>query len=317
MFHERVLVEPLSVITQSLPSDVVVLERGWLSSNTIVLLGADPVVIDTGHHRHAEQLLALLEHWLGEQHPQRLLNTHLHSDHCGGNARLQARWPQLLTLIPHCVFEATKEWSPSRLPFESTGQNCPRFAVHAALRGGQEIILNGRTWEIHECPGHDADGVLFFEPRERILISADALWENGFGVLFDALESEFGFDAQEQTLNLIESLHARWVLPGHGRAFQSVKPSIARARSRLAHWRQHPLSHAEHAAHVLIKFHVMVHQTLALQEFMSWADQVSLLKRIHAQDPRGIEFEAWLLERLDVLCAKKAVQLTPQGVLDA
>ena len=296
---------------------MVVLERGWLSSNTIVLLGPDPVVIDTGHHSHAEQLRALLEHLLGEQHPQQLLNTHLHSDHCGGNAHLQAYWAQLHTQIPHRVFETTKKWNPDRLPFESTGQYCPRFEAHAALRGGQEIVLNGRTWEIHACAGHDADGVLFFAPRERILLSADALWENGFGVLFDALESELGFDAQEQTLDLIDSLNARWVLPGHGRAFQAVKPSIAQARSRLAHWRDHPQSHAEHAAHVLIKFHVMALQYIPWGDFMHWAEQVSLLQRIHDKDTRGLRFVAWLQERLDVLCSKKALQMTPAGVADA
>ena len=35
--------------------------------------------------------------------------------------------------------------------------------------------------------------------EERVLISADALWENGFGVIFPELEGESGF-AEEQAV---------------------------------------------------------------------------------------------------------------------
>ena len=35
-----------------------------------------------------------------------------------------------------------------------------------------------------ERHGHDPHSVILFEPQDRILISADALWEAGFGVIF-------------------------------------------------------------------------------------------------------------------------------------
>ena len=46
-------------------------------------------VVDTGYCIHAEQTLALVEAALQGAPLQRIVNTHLHSDHCGGNALLR------------------------------------------------------------------------------------------------------------------------------------------------------------------------------------------------------------------------------------
>ena len=61
----------------------------------------------------------------------------------------------------------------------------------------------------------------------------------------------------------------------------------------------------------------MALQYIPWGDFMHWAEQVSLLQRIHDKDTRGLRFVAWLQERLDVLCSKKALQMTPAGVADA
>ena len=88
-------------VAAGLPANVVVLERGWLSSNNILFIGAEEtVLVDTGYATHAEQTLALVESTLGPRLLDRILNTHLHSDHCGGNAALQQRYPALRTDIP-------------------------------------------------------------------------------------------------------------------------------------------------------------------------------------------------------------------------
>jgi glyoxylase-like metal-dependent hydrolase (beta-lactamase superfamily II) len=42
--------------------------------------------------------------------------------------------------------------------------------------------------------GHDPHSVILFEPVSRVLISADALWERGFGVIFPELEGVEAFD---------------------------------------------------------------------------------------------------------------------------
>jgi glyoxylase-like metal-dependent hydrolase (beta-lactamase superfamily II) len=84
-----------------LPANLLVFERGWLSSNNILFLeGEQAALIDSGYVSHASQTVALLEHALAGRRLTRLLNTHSHSDHIGGNAavsrglRLSCRRPR-------------------------------------------------------------------------------------------------------------------------------------------------------------------------------------------------------------------------------
>ena len=76
----------------ALPEGIKVLERGWLSANNIVLWSQDDVsIVDTGYVAHQEQTLALIGNLLKAKSLSKLdkiVNTHLHSDHCGGNAIL-------------------------------------------------------------------------------------------------------------------------------------------------------------------------------------------------------------------------------------
>ncbi|WP_288130610.1 MBL fold metallo-hydrolase, partial [Accumulibacter sp.] len=62
-----------------LPDSLLVLERGWLSSNNIVFLeGEQAALVDSGYVTHAAQTVALLEHALAGRRLTRLLNTHSH-----------------------------------------------------------------------------------------------------------------------------------------------------------------------------------------------------------------------------------------------
>ena len=48
-----------------LPPQIQVLERGWLSSNNVLIRDTGGcALIDSGYHTHAEQTLALLRHAL-------------------------------------------------------------------------------------------------------------------------------------------------------------------------------------------------------------------------------------------------------------
>ena len=62
------------------------------------------------------------------------------------------------------------------------------------------------------APGHDTHSVILFEPVGRLLVSADALWERGFGVVFPELDGEAGFDEVAQTLDVMEALQPLLVI---------------------------------------------------------------------------------------------------------
>ncbi len=251
-----------------------ILERGWLSSNNILFIGSGPdagagqgrtALIDSGYLQHGPQTLALVRHALQDRRLDRIINTHLHSDHCGGNALLHAHYGCRIS-IP--VAEAAKvaAWDEEALSYKATGQRCERFAFDDLVAPGDVLELGGMRWQAMAAPGHDPHSLLFYCASEGILISADALWENGFGVVFPELDGDSGFAEVAATLDLIESLDARLVIPGHGAPFTGVGAALGRARSRLDYLSADPLRNAQNAVKVLLKFLLIERGRIAQQE---------------------------------------------------
>ncbi|HEX6017922.1 MAG TPA: MBL fold metallo-hydrolase, partial [Burkholderiaceae bacterium] len=233
-----------------------VLERGWLSSNNVLIHAAPgesgAVLVDTGHVMHAEQTVALMRHALQGRPLARIVNTHLHSDHCGGNAALQRAFGAPITVPPGNA-AAVAAWDTMRLTHGSTGQRSERFAYAATLAPGEHFVAGGRRWDAIAAPGHDPFSLMLFDAAHGVLLSADALWEQGFGVVFPEIDGVPGFDDVAATLDAIERLPVRVVVPGHGTPFADVSGALARARARLAGFVQDPARHARHAVKVLIK----------------------------------------------------------------
>ena len=278
----------------TLPAGVTVFERGWLSSNNILICGdASCALVDSGYATHSAQTLALVASALNGRTLDLLLNTHLHSDHCGGNAALQQTYPGLKTFIPpgHAAF--VKDWNPDALTYLPTGQICPQFRFDAVLNGGSEMRLGDTLWQVHAAPGHDPHSVILFEPVSRVLISADALWERGFGVVFPELEGVEAFDEVGQTLDLIEALAPALVIPGHGAVFTSITTSLAAARARLRSFTENPSWHIVHAAKVLLKFKLLELQSQPRDSLIDWAMATPYFVQIHQTHYAQTDMQAW------------------------
>lgn len=245
-------------VPAALPPSMRFFERGWLSSNNILFFDEDGTasVVDTGYVSHAPQTAALLDAALDGRTLTRILNTHLHSDHCGGNAHLAARWGAAISIPPGSA-EAVSRWDADALTFSATGQRCPRFAWQGLLEPGTAVRLGALDWQVLAAPGHDPHSVVLWCAAERILISADALWEQGFGVIFPEIEGMSGFAEQAAMIELIARLAPRLVLPGHGRPFTGVEAALERARGRLAALAASPARNARHAARALLKFFLL------------------------------------------------------------
>lgn len=259
-----------------------VLERGWMSSNNVVLHGEPgegATLVDSGHCVHAAQTVALVRHALRGESLQRLVNTHLHSDHCGGNAALQRAFGMPVH-IPPGQWQAVRDWDEDALSYRATGQRCERFAADATLVPGDRVDCGGRRWQVLAAPGHDPDAVILFDAAHGVLISADALWENGFGLVFPELEGVAAFDDVAGVLDLVDTLPVQWVIPGHGAPFRDLAGALARARARLAGIRAQPARHDAHAAKVLLKYHLMEEQSLPLAEMRDWFAATPLLRGI-------------------------------------
>lgn len=264
-----------------LPAGLHVFERGWLSANNILFTGGgETVLVDSGYCTHSPQTLSLIESVLGSRPLDILVNTHLHSDHCGGNAALQARYPDLRTFIPPGRAQQVADWDPVALTYLPTGQLCPQFGFTRALQPANSMLFGANMWQTHAAPGHDPHSLIFFEPESRVLISADALWENGFGVVFPELEGDDAFSEVAATFDLIERLNPKTVIPGHGRVFDYAPEILARARQRLDSFVNNPTRHARHAAKVLLKFKLLETQRQDFNEFVQWAVETPYFMQI-------------------------------------
>jgi glyoxylase-like metal-dependent hydrolase (beta-lactamase superfamily II) len=248
-----------------------VLVRGWLSANNIVFHhGGQGQVVDTGYISHADQTLALVDRALAGRPLAEVVNTHLHSDHCGGNAALAARWPGLRITVPAASRAKLLPWDDSQLSYQETGQRCAPFVPHAFLADGDTVQLGGRPWQVHAAPGHDPDAVLLFEPETATLVSGDALWQQRLAIIFPELDDTPGFDDAARVLDRIAQLQPRLVLPGHGEPFTDVDAALAASRQRLAAFQAAPLKHRAHAARSLVVFHMLEHRRRPRQALVDW-----------------------------------------------
>jgi len=286
-----------------------IFQRGWMSSNNILLHGegAGAVLVDAGHVLHAGQTVALVRQALRGEPLAGVINTHLHSDHCGGNASLQRAFGCRIT-IPPGQWEAARAWDEVALSYGPTGQRCERFVPDARLLPGDAVEVGGRRWSALAAPGHDPHSLILFNAADGVVITADALWERGFGVVFPELEGESAFDDVGAVLDLIESLGARVAVPGHGEPFEDIATALRFARERLAAFRARPERHARHGAKVLVKYHLMEERQQPLTELLAWCAStplfVAVWERLGRPDGSAAAFAGVIVREL---CASGAL----------
>lgn len=296
---------------------LIVIQRDWLSANHVVFpaSGRTPAtLVDTGYGRHAAMTIALVDHALGDAPVQRIINTHLHSDHCGGNHAFQRRDPSVQVWVPSGVHAAAASWDHSRLSYMPTGQFCERFRVDGALSGGDGVQLGEAAWQVHAAPGHDPDALMLFEPQTRTLIAGDALWEDRLAIIFPELESQDGFGPTAATLAYIEQLKPRTIIPGHGAPFSDVEAALQASRHRLAAFSREPQRHTRHAARALLMFHLMEVQSVEQTKLQSWLTSTPLFQSMCASLGMATSPDTWAIELVEGLLEDGLVALH-QGVL--
>ncbi|MCM5571486.1 MBL fold metallo-hydrolase [Burkholderiaceae bacterium FT117] len=300
-----------------LPDTVRFVERDWLSSNQVFLVdGGEATVVDTGYVKHAPMTAAIVGRLL-EQTGSRLatiVNTHLHSDHCGGN-RLLAETFGARILVPEASVEDVAQWDEQALTFAATGQRCDRFQAQGGISPGDELVMGGLRWRAHAAPGHDPKSLVFHCPEARLLISADALWENGFGVIFPELEGESGFDEQQAILELIATLDVDLVLPGHGPAFGDVGAALRTAFSRLEALREDPTRQPRHGLKVLIKYLMLDLERIETERFVERFRVASIPR--HAAHRLGLSPDRAIRDTISQLVAQGQLAEDAGWLIDA
>jgi len=287
----------------TLPQSVRPIVRGWLNSNIVVLRAPrDNVVIDSGYCSHREETLRLLAGpaALEGEPVERLINTHCHSDHMGGNAALASAYGCRIT-IPEGEVKHVVPWTPQSVWMARFDQRADPFRFDDTIAAGDTFEGGGFTWQAHAAPGHDMDALVYVEPANRILVSGDALWENGMGFVWPDDGSNAGLAAAHSTLDAIERLDPAVVIPGHGAPFSDVAGAIGRARAKLEAFAADPRRNARHALKVLFTFALLDKGSMPIPEVERYVARVpcygELSRRFLGLDPP--ELGRWLLQDLE------------------
>ena len=147
-----------------------------------------------------------------------------------------------------------------------------------------------------------------------MLIAGDAIWGSGLSVVFPEIDEREGFAGVAATLDAIEALQARVIIPGHGPLISDVAAALAQSRSRLAHFARKPEAHALYAAKVLLKFHLLTVQRATMAELLAWMAQVPHLKALQRQSGSTSSYAEWCETLISALEQSGAARRDALGV---
>ena len=269
----------------TLPPQMHVFVRDWLSANHVVLRSdAGCVVIDSGYDKHVPLMLALIASRMGlDGRPlAKLINTHCHSDHVGGNAALRRAYGCTIA-VPTGEAPLIDAWDEQALLYEYADQRAERFAVDEILEPGSTHTWGDIEWRALAAPGHAMGALVFFNDEHRILISGDALWQNGYGIVMPPELDPGALPATRATLEMIATLDARCVVPGHGEPFTDVDAALERAFARTTAFEVDPMRTVRHVLKSLLVFSLLDRERMPLASLPLYVERVGVYREFNAR----------------------------------
>jgi glyoxylase-like metal-dependent hydrolase (beta-lactamase superfamily II) len=286
-----------------LPASIRPIVRGWLNCNQVVLRApGDNVLIDSGYCTHRERTLELVAGPAGlEGEPlERLVNTHCHSDHMGGNSAIASALGCRVT-IPAGEVKHVMPWTPQSVWMAQFDQKADPFHFDDTLAPGDRFDGGGFEWQVHAAPGHDMDALMFFEPRHGVLVSGDALWEGGMGFVWPEEGANPHIEAALETLAVIDRLDPAVVIPGHGAPFADARGAAAAVSAKLQAFARDPAKNARHVVKVMFVFALLDRRSMPLADVAAYLGRVPCYREL-SERFLGLAAPAlaeWLLRDLE------------------
>ena len=142
-----------------------------------------------------------------------ILNTHLHLDHCFGNAWAAKRYEVLPMAHEDDETLLARMGEQARmfgLPFEVRTEKLGRY-----LKDGDVLMLGNNEIKVIHTPGHSRGGLCFYISSTGWLISGDSLFEGSIGRT-DLEGGSYATLIKSITEHLMILPEETVVYPGHG-----------------------------------------------------------------------------------------------------
>ena len=174
-------------------------------------------------------------------------------------------------------------WDERALLYEYADQRAERFAVDEILEPGSTHTWGDIEWRALAAPGHAMGALVFFNDEHRILISGDALWQNGYGIVMPPELDPGALPATRATLEMIATLDAHCVIPGHGEPFADVDAALERAFARTAAFEVDPMRTVRHVLKALLVFSLLDRERMPLASLPLYVERVGVYREFNAR----------------------------------
>ncbi len=183
----------------------------------------DGLLIDTGCPRTSRELLSVIEK-LGLE---RIVNTHSHEDHIGGNALLQERFGVEILAHPLALPILA---DPKRLHLQLYRRliwGSPAPSQGSSI--GEMVTTGHYSYQVIPTPGHSEDHISLYEPRQGWLFTGDAY----IGGVDKALQADSDIYAIISSLRRLSALSAHRLFQGSGTVRDDPQEAIEKKREYL------------------------------------------------------------------------------------
>lgn len=247
----------------ALPSEFNFIQRGWFNGNSVLVQNNGRItLIDSGHLDCVDETIALI-HQAGVD-PAKIdliAITHGHSDHHGANRTLKQ-----LSNAPIGMGPLTAEWFRNNerklLWFDRDAQNADPVLPDLVFQHNETVMFSDIPFEVVPLPGHAPDCIGYYQPDTKIMICADAMWENDFGVLNTAVHGHAIINDAEAAIDTLMQYDIAVAIPGHGGLITNVPENLAKLKKRIDRFKQDPKAVSAHLFRRMLMFGILCYQPI-------------------------------------------------------
>ncbi len=186
------------------------------NSNSYIIGGDIPLVIDPGHQHLVKTLVNQMEKdKIRFEDIRLIIATHGHPDHFEATQTF-ARGGVMVALHPK-EEEFLKEVGGQF--YSAMGTEKPQIKVSFFLNEG-ELKLGSKTFQVLHTPGHSPGSISIYWPEKKALFTGDVVFPMGVG------RTDFpGGDGMllKESIERLSRLDAEWLLSGHGEVIKGKK----------------------------------------------------------------------------------------------